>query len=473
MSGVSAAAVPSAGAWRVWVRGARRDHHQRSLGDVFSDLYTILWLVVVYGGALVSELRRHVQASSGSVALPAVTSWVLAAALLAATGLAWRALRAVGPLMATPAEQAWGVSTPVDRRGWLLPRFTSLSLVGALAAAVVATGTAFLASGTTALGWAALAGAACGAGGVSALVTAQSGSSGYHRRWYEWPRLAGSVLVASGAVLTLVTVTAHYAGVVLPAPVVPPLAVLAVVVVLSAMVAVVFALRSLSGVRLAALNAGADVASAAMTSTVALDPSLLTRVLEVRRWRGIGKVHSRRFHAGPYGRVWVMLQAEARRQLRRPGSLGVWAGLALALYAVALVAPTAVGVSRLLLGYFAAGRLMSGLRTLSGSAGLRRALGGGEWEQRLTHVIVPALGTALWWAATAPAGGVHLDGLELILVAGVVAAAYRGATRPPVSYGGAVFETPMGLFPMELVIQLARGFDVLGAVLLVRLLAGR
>jgi hypothetical protein len=116
---------------------------------------------------------------------------------------------------------------------------------------------------------------------------------------------------------------------------------------------------------------------------------------------------------------------------------------------------------------------MSGLRTLSASPGLRRALGGSQREQRVAHLVVPALGMALWWAATAPAGGVHLDVLELLVVAGVVGAAFRSATRPPMSYGGAVLETPFGLFPMELVMQLARGPDLLGGVIVLRLLFGR
>jgi len=220
------------------------------------------------------------------------------------------------------------------------------------------------------------------------------------------------------------------------------------------------------------LSAGAEIATATLSATVWLDPSLLSGVLEVRRWRHVGTVRSRRFRGGPYRRSWVLLQAELRRQLRRPTAVAVWAGLALALYALATVAPSTVGVGRLLLGYVAAGRLMSGLRTLSASPGLRRALGGSQREQRLAHLVVPALGTALWWALTAPAGGVHLDVLEVILFAGVVGAAYRAATRPPMSYGGAVFETPLGLFPMDLVLQLARGPDVLGVVIVLRALSG-
>lgn len=86
-------------------------------------------------------------------------------------------------------------------------------------------------------------------------------------------------------------------------------------------------------------------------------------------------------------------------------------------------------------------------------------------------MVVAALGTLLWWALTAPAGGVRLDGVELVIVAGVLAAAYRSATRPPLSYGGMVMDTPFGLVPVELFMQFARGPDLLGAALILHALA--
>lgn len=473
MRGATAVVLPSAGAWRARLRGARRNHHERSLGDVLTDLYLMLWLVLVYGGALASELHRHLQASTGGPDLAPETAWIIVAALLAGTGLGWKALQALGPLMATPAEQTWGVSTPLDRRGWLLPRFISLAAVGALGAAVVIAGVAFFTSGLAALGWAALAGATSGVAGVSALAVGQASSAGQVRARWVWPRLTGNVLVGAGAALALGVVAAHSAGQPLAPPVLPPLPAVAGVAVLAAAMVTGVAVRSLARVDLTALNAGAQIATAALTAMVWLDPSLLTGVLEVRRWRAVATVRSRRLRAGAFGRVPVLLEAEVRRQLRRPSALAVWLGLALAVYAVALVAPTAVGVVRLILGYLAAGRLMAGLRALASSPGLRRALGGSQREQRLTHVIVPALGTVLWWALTAGAGGVHLDGLDVILVAGVVAAAYRAATRPPMSYGGAVIETPFGLLPLGLVLQLARGPDLLSALLILQVLWGQ
>ena len=65
-------------------------------------------------------------------ALPAEPYWTGVAVVLAGAGFAWQALRTMGPMLATPAEQTWGTSTPVDRRGWLLPRFVAVLLAGGL-----------------------------------------------------------------------------------------------------------------------------------------------------------------------------------------------------------------------------------------------------------------------------------------------------------------------------------------------------
>jgi hypothetical protein len=467
VSVASAAALPSAREWRSWVRHARRAHHARSLGDVLTDAYMLLWLLLVYGGALVASVRRHLQHPSGTPFAGPEPFWVGVSVLLVGCGLAWQALRAVGPLMATPAEQAFGISTPVARRAWLAPRFVALVLSTTVGLALATAAVSILGLSHNQPAWAALAAGAYGAAGIASLVSTQAPGG------WRWPRPAGGLLIVAGSLVASAVVTAHYAGHPFPTPGFALAPALALSGVPLAIVALASTWRALPRVDLAALSAGAAVATATVSATVWLDPSLLSGVLEVRRWRHVGTVRSRPFHGGPWRRPWVLLQAELRRQLRRPGALAVWAGSALALYALTLVAPSAVGVGRLLLGYVAAGRLMSGLRTLSASPGLRRALGGSQREQRVAHLVVPALGMALWWAATAPAGGVHLDVLELLVVAGVVGAAFRSATRPPMSYGGAVLETPFGLFPMELVMQLARGPDLLGGVIVLRLLFGR
>ncbi len=469
MSEAALPGVPSPWAWRRRLRRARRKHHGRPWGEVFTDLYMLLWLVAVYGTALVSVIRRHVAAAASAPAGPAEQWWIGIALLLAGAGLAWRGLQAVGPLMATPAEQSWGVSTPLDRRGLLLTRFVAFVLGGAAVGAVFAFIVAFLALHGPAPLRVALAGGLWGAALVALCVVAQSTDAG--RAGRGWPRMLGVLTLTAAIVLVAAVVGADSVGLQLTRPERAWAGGMSLAGIPLALGGLVAAFRMLPRLDLAALSAGTQVAAATLTATVWLDPSVLTGIMEVRRWRRVGRVRSRHFR--PLGgRVGVLLQAELRRQMRRPGALAVWAVLALTQYAVAVVAPALAVVSRVLLAYGAAGRLAAGLRILDGSPGLRRSLGGNELQLRLTHVVLPALGTALWWVLTGPTAGRPPGVLDAVLVAGIVGAAYRGATRPPLSYGGAAMETPFGLFPVEMVQQMARGPDLLAAIVLIAWLAG-
>lgn len=460
MSTAHVVAVPGARAWRAKVRRARRAHHDRTFSEVFNDLYALLWLVVVYGGALLSAVLRHLATPAPRAAAEA--RWIAVAALLTAGGLAWQLLRSMGPVLSTAAEQAWGVSTPLDRGSFLRPRLlVVLALTGAVGA-VAGSGITVGLHGS-ALGWSALAGATWGLALAGLSVVAQGAGDGA-----RWPRLLLWLLIGGGAVTTVLVVAPHGRAAGLPQPPELPAALLAVAGVVAAVVATARSVRVLGRLHRASLNVGAQLAEATTAATVGLDPSVLTRVLEVRRWRRVGSVTSRRFRLGSLGRTAVLLEAEVRRQLRRPGALAIWAGLALAQYALSLVAPSLAGPGRLILAYVATNRLASGLRSVGRSPGLRRALGGQEGRVRLVHLVVPALGAALWWLVTMPAGDPGLGGAGFVLVSGVVTATHRSATRPPLDYGGAVMETPLGLVPVELIMQLARGPDVLGAMIVLR-----
>jgi hypothetical protein len=384
---------PGAREVRVRLRRARRGHHEKSLGDTLTDVYVLAWFVLMYGFVLVQAARGYLHPSSGGRAEPAEQYWIGVAVVVAAAGLLWQALRAVGPLLVTPPAQTWFVSTPVDRRGWLLPRL--------------------------------------------------------------WGLLAAVAVVAS-----------HFARVGLSVPAVRVAPVLAVAGLPLAGAATVYAFRALPRLDRAVLTGGAQLASAAVAATTWLDPSLLSGVLEVRRWRKVGRVSSRRFR--PWGRVGVLVQADLRRQFRRPSVLIMWGVLVLAQYATAVAVPATSGIVRLVLAYVAADRLTGGLRTICRSPGLRRAIGGNETTVKLAHLVVPALGTVLWWLATVPAGAVSSAGLQVVLVAGVVAAVYRAGTRPPMAYGGATIDTPFGLIPVDLLRQIVRGPDVLAVLILIQ-----
>jgi len=335
-------------------------------------------------------------------------------------------------------------------------------------AAALATGAASLGLHAGDLGWTALAGGLFGISLAGASVAAQGRTrDGRRSRW------AGSAITAAGILMMAAVVAVHQVGMALPTHGLPSSFAMALVGVPVSCAAVLAAARTLPRIDLIAMSAGAQLAAATVTATLGMDLSLLSGLMEVRHWRRISRVSSRPFRYGRLGRTWVLLQAEYRRQLRRPTAWGTWVALAVAQYTVALLAPDMADVARLILAYIATTRLAAGLRILSRSPGLRRALGGTELAVRLTHLVIPALGAGLWWLVTGPASGAGFAAVDLILVVGMAGAAYRSATRPPPSYGGVVMETPFGLLPVETVMQMTRGPDLLGALIVLQWIAAR
>ncbi|WP_406080631.1 DUF6297 family protein [Micromonospora sp. NBC_00858] len=461
------AGVPTARQVRSHLRRARRRHHDHSLGDVLGDAYVMVLFVGMYGWFAISASRDMLDSPTVGRADPGVRWWLAVAALLAAAGLAWRGLRALGPLLVTPATQSWVTSAPIDRRAWLAPRLVIL-LTGATAGtALIGLAVAALGGVTdlAVLGWAAAAGAGWGATALAFSVVAQGGRPG--RRW---PTLAGVVPLLAAAAVTALVVLAGRLGDGLPRPTASPTTALVVVGVPLAVAATVLAVRALPRVDRATLTTGAQFANAAATATILLDPSMLAGLVESRRWRQIGRVRSRRFLPGPGW--WALLQADVRRLRRHPSALLIWTALILVQYAAALALPGLAGAAQVVFGYFAADRLTGGLRSISRSPGLRRALGGSDAALRGIHVIVPAIGTGLWWLLTMPTvdGGPPWLGPALAL--GVVAAAWRAGTRPPIDYGGATVNTPFGMIPVDLLRQGSRGPALLAVLVLVRLFLG-
>jgi hypothetical protein len=229
----------------------------------------------------------------------------------------------------------------------------------------------------------------------------------------------------------------------------------------------------------AALGGGAQLAGAAVTAAVMLDPSLLSGILSTRRWREAGKVHSRRLSRGPMAgaarklasaRWWVLLQADVLRQWRRRADVLAYAALMLTPYAVSVFAPIATGPSRLVAAYLAVDRLAGGLRAVARTPGLRRMLGGSDASLRMIHLVVPAFGLALWWAATAWAGPASGPVLTAVLTVGVLGAVYRTATRPPMSYDTDIADSPFGPVPTSLIRKVLRGPDVIALLILIDLL---
>ncbi|WP_344131165.1 DUF6297 family protein, partial [Luedemannella flava] len=278
----------------------------------------------------------------------------------------------------------------------------------------------------------------------------------------------GIGLAAGGGAVAVATVVAHFAGAGLVRPTGSLTIALALVGPPLALVGCVVAVRALGRVDRASLSGGAQLTSAAVAAAALLDPTMLTGLVESRRWRRVGRVRSRRFLRG--GRAWALLQAEVRRLYRNPVAPLTWAGLILLEYAVAVAVPSIAAPARVIGAYLAVSRLTGGLRTLTRSPGLRRSLGGSDAAVRAVHLVVPAIGAALWWLATAPVGRDLPGWMTYVMIAGVVVAAHRTATRPPLDYGGAFAETPFGIIPVDLLRRIFRGPDLVAVLVVAQLL---
>lgn len=419
------------------------------------------WVVVVYGGVLTYALRDFV-ADTGSGAVQ--EAWLGLAALALGTGLLWNAMRALGPLTVGSAELAWCLSTPVDRGSWLVPRFwlTSLGVVGAAALLFVPVAIVLT---RDSLGWAALA--AVGAGGsVAAGGTLAQAARGRAR----WAMLPGPMLLGGGAVIMLWMVAATRMGAALPAPGDVVMRRVALGSLPATLVAGTLARRALGQLDRAALGGGAVLAGAVVASAVSLDLTLLSRVTAARYWRGIGRVRSQPLRPPWTGRIAALLTAEARRVSRRRRMWVVAGLLALTQVAIAMTIPPAGEPARLVGAYIVGLQFAAGLAVVARSAGLRRMLGGSEALLRVTHLVVPGLAIVAWWALTAVAGPGFEAPSGMGLMAVVLAATYRGATRPPLRYDAPAVETPFGPFPVDIVRQVLRGPDVLGIAMVASVL---
>ncbi|MDR7278035.1 DUF6297 family protein [Catenuloplanes atrovinosus] len=458
---------------RARLRRLRRRHHRTSFGDVLTDLYMLALLAALYGWVLADMSRSFLRSPLVGAGDPAEQRWLLVAAMLTAAGFGWAGLRAMGPVFVGPALQSWVASAPVDRRALLLPRFTGL-LAGATATVAVL---GFLpgplsgfAGGPGGTVHATLLGAATGLLAGAGAVVMQGA-----RRARGLAELPGRVLIGAGALTAAAVVALHFTGTAMVHPglrvpaAVPPL------VFLAAGTAVVFAVRALARVDRAVTTTGAQFAGSAAAAAVMLDPTLIADLLEVRRWRAIGRVRSRRFHRGPAlggpPRAWALVQAELRRAVRRRGALLGWAALVLVQYAVALAVPGLAGPAHVLTTFLAGDRLAGGLRAITRSPGLRRALGGGDTALKLAHLVVPALAATLFFLVTTPVAGTRPLWTDAVLLAGAVGAVYRSGTRRAMVYDGPVVETPFGLIPADLLRQLGRGWDVVALLIVVDLIA--
>ena len=458
--------IPSPRAVRRLTRRARRGHDPGALADQAGDVYMVLLAIGMVTATVVTSVHRTPAAATLRAPQSATVALLLALALLLA-GAALLGLAAVGPVSAGAPIQTWQLSTPGRRAGWLTPRLGWL-LGGGAAAGIVLGSALELAvarglapAGQPGPGRAGLAWGA-GLGGLLAPTLVAVAVVGQPRGG-RLIALAGRVLLGLGllgagvalAVTDVSSVRAHAGGTVHAAVV----AAVAVLLSLGLAAAIVGAVRALPRLDRAALSTGADLSASAAVAVVGLDPSLLAGAVQLRRLRRRGRVRGRRLRAS--GRYTAFLAAEVRRVARHPAALLLAAGLVLLPYLASVVLPPApVTLIRVLAGYVAAAGLAGGLRAVCRTPALRRALGGTNADLRLIHLVVPTVGAAVWLAATAPAGRSLSPAGEVLLLAGLAAAVYRTASRPPIDYDSAFATSPVGPLPIGLITQAIRGLDL-------------
>ncbi|WP_433556171.1 DUF6297 family protein [Pseudonocardia xinjiangensis] len=453
--------VPAARELRTELARVRRARRAATKDGPGSDWYTPLLAVFVLGGLLVQGLRRVMGAEAAPLPHAPHVGLLLGAVGLVLAGMVLRAALALGPMLAGPAVRHWVLSGVVDRGAMLRPRLAAAAAVAAVVGAGIGALGASVVAGTvppwrTAVWW-----SATGAGVAVALVAAavvwQAGSP-------RAGRATGVGLVGAGLALALAALLVPRSATVPSVPATDT----AVVAWAAALVLFVVARRRLTVLDRAALGAGSGLAAAVQAAGTFIEPGLLLGLLEERRWRSARRGRSRR---GLGHRSVALLHSDLRRALRTPGALTLGAGLLVVSYTAAAILPhVAVAPVVAVAAYAIASRVAAGLRAVTRSAALRRALGGTDGVLTLLHLAAPLVVAAVWTAAVLPAL-LPANPLAVVLIPiGAVAVVERSATRPPPDYGAAVFDTGFGAVPIDLVRQLVRGPALLAGLAAVQLL---
>ena len=437
-------------------RIARRRERQdrlRSVGLYEQGLYLAVVVGLLAGAA-----------SSSYGALPLRPQpWVVAVVVVGMSAAGARLMLAVGPLSAGPAERAWVLSTPVSRRGLLLPRLVGVLAGAAVVAAAAAIAPALLsgAPGQVLAGTGWFAGAT-GAALAAACVALQSADVALQR-----VLLACDLTVVACVVACVVGVLSGATGgnPLDDAPGPAPVLLAAAVLALPLLAAAVAWLR-LDRVPARRLAHGHAVVRAALLSFSYLDADVVTALARERALRATGTVRPARIHGA---RTAALLRADLARIRRSPADLVVFALLLPGPLLVAVLgAPALVGAVQTVCTTLAAHRLARGSRLIGSSTALRRLVGGTDSALHRIHLVWPAVGALVHVGLSswlAPPG----TGAALLALAGSVAVVHRSATRPRLDYTAGAYDLGLlGPLPVGLALRLVRGPFLLAVLVAVQ-----
>lgn len=449
-----------------FTRGAsRRYNRSRSkLQDVLIDVYSSVLALGCVGAIAVSfvlALRDEIF-QQGLVhrslvdarwqVLPADILWIL----LTYAGLVILAVlaRSLGPVTASPAEAAWWLPLPLDRRPLVLPGFLRRTLATGVAAAVVYLPFSVLTALDRQAAGHLLAAATFGAVAIIAVAGAavlQLAPQQHQPRRHAL-LMAGLVPAAGLPFLAAAgwPLAAALAGVV---------AVLAYVV------------PRVGSVPGAALMRGGAVSGHARASMFFLDTNELHRALAAGPPAGRQGRWGARFLALPVGGAFhALVRSDVVAFVRlRPSLAGPLLSLA-ACVGVVLIDPALPAPLQLAVMVIAGCAAASGAGTVIRRAALIPELDAlvplAPWRVRLSRLVMPAFALGCWMGgltailAALGAAGPLLVPLGVVAGAGMAAGTLRAATRPAPDWSRPPVDTPFGPVPRAQLSTLLHGTDM-------------
>ena len=444
------------------IRHWRKGRADTKLAEAIGDAYVALFAALLLGSAVVNVVVNIRRASdeactaTGCLEARTVLPWVVTAG---AVVLVLALSRLFGPVFVTPAVDSWLMSAPVARSPLLRPRLLGAAAVAMVVAGVLAAGAATLGGFALPALLAFVASAALVALVVVCLATLSQAGAGVGARVLAW-------LLTTGVFATLAVLALG------DAPIAdPPALGLGWQLALGLGVVVAVGLVVLTGSRLDRLHRrdvspGGALAPGISGALAGLDLALAYDVVLAHRWHRHASVRPRR--GGPAGAgalVWADL-VRLRRSPQTP-----------ILLAAAVVVPYAAqtaGSGRVvflvgaLVGFLAGLPLLAGLRAVSRTASIARAMPFPVQTTRLATLAVPAALLGVFGVLTSGALDSALEvtpesGAMLGLVLGLcsLAAAVRWVTGRPPDYSKPLVSTPAGAVPTNLYASIVRGFDVL------------
>ncbi len=461
-------AVTAAGAPRVAeVRSFVGQRRRRPWYDWYSTGFAVVLTVILLWDLLAQPFGR-LSGHGGAAPSQAVAGAALVAA--ATAGLLMLA-QALGPLALSPADAAWLLLTPLDRRAVLRRPAAAATAIGVIAGAVLGVLALAMAgpflrlpAGSHRVPWGWLVLAAVGGAGFFTAAMLAGVLAQPWPRWRARLRLGGAVVgvaATAGAVVgerwrvVSRAVTDWFAG--LNGGTFGLIAVLGVV---AAVVAALLVWRALPRFPAGVIRAGSARAGTVLLAATFLNVPLLTWIAEDSHWRG-RRIGSRAW-PGPgvvLGPALVLAWADWRRLGRRPALLIAVAvsSLAPALGGAAFTghAHAWVVVAVLLAGAMAAGTQgTAALRRDANDPALRRLLGVDAGAALAARAVLPVLLSTAWLALalgllalTGELSGALWPVLGLAAGPGLAAAALRIARTAPLNPADRGPETPVGSAP--------------------------